>query len=524
MNPRSLGASLCVILLFGATAPARAAEPTSETSPELRKVLKLYPRADTDGDGVLSAPEAAALRKQIRAAQLEAGTDTWRHLRTKPPVAAAPAKAADREVWPVVIPGADLLGLTGIPPKQLVAFRYANRWQQIPVQVDERAVVEFHDIYNKAYFRGPCFRTLVYTDPDTYTGADGDATLDADDEVVFMARDAGSKPPSWSDPPGVVGGSGVQVEIADPRGGGASHVYLFRSAGRLIPSAGKRYVEYTYKLKAGDYRKNFSFRKGPNPEDSTVTTPHYTRHFSDRWISDGLTIRPPRGTGVDLLDMYKALFAPGLSMRSMRTFSIGEGAFIVNKSGPVRAIRSYVGCNSGPLTQGRHFFYDRCEDHSVLLRVHVIPALLIFADYSPEAKGMTYSNNLNPKGVTVDGRKDAVQRGTLTWEMLSGRAGSLITLNRLVTTFPNYKPTSYYLDAENSKLRQITGDPHALGASGPYYSAPIRNTDPRRGTAGIFEMRRILVFEGPDATTDTARAYLTEAALPLTTRLSPAGR
>ena len=38
------------------------------------------------------------------------------------------------------------------------------------------------------------------------------------------------------------------------------------------------------------------------------------------------------------------------------------------------------------------------------------------------------------------------------------------------------------------------------------------------------EMRRILVFESPDATADTARGYLTEAALPLTTRLSPAGR
>ena len=161
---------MCVTVLAGAVASAWAAEPTSETSPELRKVLKLYPRADTDADGVLSAPEAAALRKQIRLAQLEAGTDTWRELRGKPPVGAAPARAADRAVWPVVISGADLLGLQGIPPKHLVAFQYAGQWRQIPVQVDERAVVEFHDIYNKAYFRSPCFRSLVYTDPDTFTG------------------------------------------------------------------------------------------------------------------------------------------------------------------------------------------------------------------------------------------------------------------------------------------------------------------------------------------------------------------
>jgi hypothetical protein len=526
MDCRSIARWLfaCVTLWVGVVAPAQAAGPTSETSSELRKVLKLYPRADTNGDGVLDAAEAAALRKQIRAAQLEAGTDTWRHLRGKPPVAAAPAKASDRAVWPVVISGADLLGLRGIPPKQLVAFQYSGRWRQIPVQVDERAVVEFHDIYNKAYFRKPCFRTLVYTDPDTYTGADPDTSLDTDDEIVFMARDAADKPAAWSDPPGVVAGSGVQVEIADPRGGAKSYAYLFRSEGKLDPSAGKKYVEYTYKLKAGDYRKNFRFRQGPNPEDSTVTTPCYTRHFSDRWISDGLTIRPPRGTGVDLLDMYKSLFAPGMPMRSMKTFCVGEGAFIVNKSGPVRGIRSYVGCNSGPLTQGRHFFYDRCENYTVLLRVHMIPALVTFADYSPEAKGMTYSNNLNPEGVTVDGKNDRLLRGTLTWETLSGKGGALITLNRLVTTIPNYKPTSYYLDAENSKLRQITGDPHAFGASGPYYSSPIRNTDPRQGTPGVFVMRRILIFEGPTATIDTARSYLDEAVRPLTVRLSPPGR
>ena len=60
-------------------------------------------------------------------------------------------------------------------------------------------------------------------------------------------------------------------------------------------------------------------------------------------------------------------------MRSEDTFNDAEGAFIANKSGPVRAIRSYIGANSGPLTVRQHVFYERREDITTYLRVHAIP-------------------------------------------------------------------------------------------------------------------------------------------------------
>ena len=62
----------------------------------------------------------------------------------------------------------------------------------------------------------------------------------------------------------------------------------------------------------------------------------------------------------------------------------------------MRAIRSYIGANSGPLTQRDHIFYARREDIRTFLRVHAIPGVLDFFDYSSAAIGMTYRNNATP--------------------------------------------------------------------------------------------------------------------------------
>ena len=108
---------------------------------------------------------------------------------------------------------------------------------------------------------------------------------------------------------------------------------------------------------------------------------------------------------MDILDRAKAQFAPGNCGRSEDTFNDAEGAFIANKSGPVRAIRSYIGANSGPLTQREHIFYERREDIRTFLRVHAIPGIMDYFDYSPAASGMTYKNNVNTGG--VDDRRRA---------------------------------------------------------------------------------------------------------------------
>ena len=91
--------------------------------------------------------------------------------------------------------------LLGIAPGDLVAFRWDGAWEQIPVQVDEREVMDLNRPYTttRPTCSDPCYSNPPnggaihpeFTDPDTFVGADSDATLDANDEVALMAFDAG---------------------------------------------------------------------------------------------------------------------------------------------------------------------------------------------------------------------------------------------------------------------------------------------------------------------------------------------
>ena len=356
-----------------------------------------------------------------------------------------PTSKLARSADPVVITGSQVPALVGSPPGDIVAFRNTPTagWQQIPVQVDERAVVNFGTTYHGA---ANSVNVLTYTDPGTWAGADPNPMLDADDEIAFMARDAGGRPAAFSEPAGVVHGSGQQLRVIDLTDNSVGAVYLFRRSGTLDPGAGKHYVQYDFSLASGDYRTTYQFADGPNPENSRVTTPYYSHHFGDRWQSDELEITAPGSSGVDILDRHKNLFAPSTCGRSEDTFDDAEGAFVVNKVGPVRAIRSYIGANSGPNTQRTHIFYDRREDITTDLRVHAIPSVMDFFDYSPAAIGMKYSNSVNPAGVTIDGVPDALTGGLPSWELVDGPQGSMAITTVLRTSYSPVTTASYYLD------------------------------------------------------------------------------
>jgi hypothetical protein len=411
------------------------------------------------------------------------------------------AGGLQRPFDPVVLTGADVSSLQGIAPGDLVAFRFEGHWVQIPVQVDERAVVNFTQVYNGNTLFGD-FSTPAYTDPETFAGPDPNAALDADDEIVFMAKDAGTQQATGLEPAGVVAHTGIEVKVADPLGGDAGYAYLFRQAGALDPGAGAQYVTYDFNLLSGDYKQTYDTGGGGgNPENSTILTDYYLRHFSDRWIEDQLEIYAGNATGIDILDRHKNMFAPDTCGRSEYSFSMAEGAFIVNKSGPVRAIRAYVGANSGPRTQREHVYYQAREDVRTWLRVHGIDSIMDFYDYSPAATGMHYYNNNAPAGVPIDGVEDAVPAGPIRWEMVQGAQGSLILLSDLVTNL-TLDISSYYRDTTTPTDLQCTGsDPYAYGASGLWVldSIHIANTDPVLGSPAQFELRRVNYFDAPGA-------------------------
>ncbi|MBL7140709.1 MAG: alpha/beta hydrolase [Planctomycetes bacterium] len=62
---RILLLALAGLFLAAATAPSAAAAPTSETDARLKQILERFPKADLDGDGVLTADEARQARQRL---------------------------------------------------------------------------------------------------------------------------------------------------------------------------------------------------------------------------------------------------------------------------------------------------------------------------------------------------------------------------------------------------------------------------------------------------------------------------
>ena len=397
----------------------------------------------------------------------------------------------DRAVDPVVVTGAQVSALAGAPPNRIVGFKASSAgWTQIPVQVDERLDTTVQAAYNLPagqFGSSTNIPVNLYADPNTFVGADPNATLDADDEIAFMARDAGGDAGNRAAPPGTTGG-GVELRLDDPQDAAATgYVYLFRSDGSLDPGAGQHYVGYDFHLTSGDYRTTYKRAGGPNPETSTITGRTYTARFSDRWLLDSLTLTLGSKPGVDLIDRVKYKF-PGTCVRTEDTFDSGEGAFIVNKVGPVRGLRSYVGANSGPNTQATHAFYDMAIDTTIDLRVHAIPGVGSHLDLSRDAIGMTYRNPQVPNGLTVDGVPDTLPAGAPSWWTITGPQGGL-GVTATVDTNLGLTPQTVFDDDETPTAQQCTGDAQAIGEAGAVFDQPIACTDPGAGASCTGRLR-----------------------------------
>ena len=428
------------------------------------------------------------------------------------------ANSLDRDSDPVIISGIDLSNFIGLQPDVIIGFRYESGWIQVPIQVDERTIIDFGTVYNEEPIG---ITTWTYTDTSTFVGGDPDPTFDVDDELVFMAKDAGERiSPIPVEPGGVIAGTGYEVDVFDQISGQHAYLYLYVSDGSLSPDADTSYVTYTFDLLSGNYKATYNLMTGPNPENSEVITSFYRLHFSDRWIRDEVNVLAGAATGADILDRHKNLFGPGNCGRSEDTFSAGEGAFFINKDGAVRGIRSYMGANSGPLTQREHFFYEKRHDLSTYLRVHAISGVMDFYDYSPAAVGMTYYNDLNTGGVTIDGSQDIVTAGSIVWEMVTGLQGTLAIAPSIVTDISGLAYTSYYSDDTTPSVTQCTGDDYEYGSSGPWVDQAIPNTDPNMTPYNNFISSRSVYYEEPNQPVSLVEERYMHAMNPLITSIT----
>ena len=313
--------------------------------------------------------------------------------------------------------------------------------------------------------------------------------------------------------------TGVRVQAKDPLTGANGYFYLFRRSGttRLSGMGHHNVAYYSFGLLSGAYKTTYKFDAGPNPENSTVSTASYTRHFGDRWLDDVTTVKTGSATRADIVDRHKALFAPGNCNRSGDTFDAAEGAYIANIVGPLRAIRSYVGANSGLYTERTHIFYDQREDIVTDLRVHPIPSVMDFWDYSPAASGMRYTNDKNLAGVVVDGSPDSPASGAPLWEKVDGAPGAATHVQRSVTNVTGLSQTNYYFDdsTDPSPVTQCTGDAVSYGSSGSWINSTIPNTDPHVGAASSFQGRDSIFYEAPGQATSVAQKHNSQVRNPL---------
>ncbi len=458
-------------------------------------------------------------------------------LAVAPAATAASLRSSTDE--PVVLTGSKLGPLDGIKPRRLVAFRStgSGAWRQIPVQVDQRLEVDFGTMPSSNGSPGATgtvygttavgTEALQYADANTFVGADPDPTLDDDDEVAMIASDAGPRAPAHAGAPhGVVAAGARRVAVSDPLSGRKDFVYLYESKGSLDPSAGRDYVHYDFRLTSGDYRSTYKRAAGPNPETSSVRTKAYRVGFSDRWMYDQLHLHRGGASGVDISDGVKFGFAPGNCGRSEATFDAGEGAFVANVDGPVRAIRSYLGANSGPYTERTHLFYPRSQQIVTDLRVHPITGLWLYHDLSAAAIGMTYRDSSTAGKATVDGVDDPGFDGTAPsdWRLWSGPQGALFAAERYTSSFTSALQSGasdWYLDDSTPAYEQCWGDSEALGQAGWLTTASIPSTDPHIGGTDFLHATTSEVMGGPKAGAAHARRWSDQIDSPLTTRVSP---
>ena len=391
---------------------------------------------------------------------------------------------------------------TGVEVDQIVAYKWTGgetdgRFVEVPVQVDERFPYFLANARSDFAFYSGTDKELTYEwDVESWKkmfgtcearyaenieevqaaiaaediGALGGSTLedmldkmedpvrtfDDDDELVFMASDAGARAPLSVGPPGT-GAERQEIAITDPRDpANVRFMYLFTKPGGSSFDEDNGYVDYQRHDNADQWIDRTFYANtdpeklgtsntgyGPNlrgtvcdeagtPRRSndrfsrdgvTVTTEAYKWTASGRWMVRGMQVRKPgtdpeRGYGQDLIDRWKgrAFQQSPDSQISVVGFEDeqvnweGNSALIGELEGPVRAIRETWGADSGTNVTKTETFYRNAVHYRYRVRVHPIPpdGLYTSWDYNQAVADTYYNESLHanqadPAATTVDG-------------------------------------------------------------------------------------------------------------------------
>ena len=399
--------------------------------------------------------------------------------------------------------------VTPVHPDDVAAYAWTGgAWKQIPVQVDQRFPYFLANGHSAFSFYSGTDEELTYSwAPDAHDAGEeawkkmfGDCTsrfaanvdevnaaiaagylslgpqetaadylasmqdpqplFDADDELSFLAGDAGSQAPTGTAlPPGAA--NGQVVTISDPLDpGNVRYVYLVTQPGGSSYDATNGYVKMQRDSDSLTWLDKDSFAKGAddgigvsngsygpnlpgtvcttaagNPDglnvangvarlskdrqprdDFTVTTPTYSEHASGRWLVQGYQVHKPDGSWTpNIIARWKgrAFQQNPDSDVSVVGFEDEQVNWEMNsallgwRSGPVRAIREVWGADSGTNVTKTETYYRDADTYAYHLRVHPIPPDGLYTDWAYRPGVATrYYNMAQQTGVAIDGQPD----------------------------------------------------------------------------------------------------------------------
>ncbi|HXV99318.1 MAG TPA: hypothetical protein VEC93_12925, partial [Anaerolineae bacterium] len=285
---------------------------------------------------------------------------------TKAQSAPVTPAAINRPQDPVIVTGANLTAHVGAPVNELVLFVYqAGVWTPIPFQIDERT----NDITG----------TYVISD---------DGLLDANDELVFMAADAGDSVGNNSNWPNDAASQAYPrhaIQVNDPLSPGSEvWTYLYRSL--TLTRSNTSYVTWSQAAQV-------------------MTATSYIAAFEPANFV-GLANLKLNGNPADILDRQKIRakppIFPAFTEESLKAFIPATITLAV--VGPVRAVRNDSALNLA--------LYTSRLDFEVLFDLSVLGGISLqfirtSLDLNPAMSGSTYYDS-NATTAIINGAPDTV--------------------------------------------------------------------------------------------------------------------
>lgn len=349
--------------------------------------------------------------------------------------AAGEPKTLDRNLEPVVVKGSHVRDLIGTSVGQLFVYTFTNSGLggRIPIQVDEKDA------------------------GGSYVSSE-DGVLDANDEIVFMAADVGSRATDTNllenEP---INETWYEILITDPvsptKKGWA---YLVRSS--TLSHAGEAdYVEYptSRRILADNYDLRFAPDEHPGLEYLTLN-----------------------GSSTDILDRTKMrLVHPFFGTVTENALESPTPALI--KDGRIRVILDQIATDDITQlasTQTIYKAYASLVQASTSVTSSIsVNNVRVSVDLNNAASGATFFNGNIPNGVTINGSPDVVNSTPLSrWSQVSHSTGRLIQVTD--PTPAGGTATNFYRDDNTTPEDPDLGEFGTYGDSGLQFTGDINHT------------------------------------------------